>query len=99
MSKVKLIKQYFLRRPQGTGYHAKHVHKVPKGKVKEYQDQGYCRDTTPTLPAGLPGREAFMEAGLESIDGIKHLKDFQQVDGIGPSTAEDLEEWFSKDES
>lgn len=90
-----MVKQYFSERPPGSGYHANRVHQVPAEVAKQYQAKGYCRDATRTLPEDLPGREKFLEAGIESVDEIKALEDPTEVKGIGDATAQDLAKYLT----
>lgn len=91
----KLVKKYFTQKPPGTAYFKGRVHEVPEDMAKELDKQGYCRDATQTLPEDLPGRDAFLKAGIESVDEIKDLEDPTEINGIGDATAEELVEWFA----
>lgn len=95
----KLVKQYFTKRPPGTGYHANHVHLVDEKAAKEFQQQGFCRDAVRTIPEDLPGRKEFMAAGIETVEEIRALEDPTEVKGIGDTTAQELAEWFAEQES
>lgn len=46
------------------------------------------------IPPDLPGREHFLKAGFNSLQDMKALKSWEQVKGIGPKTAEELDEYF-----
>lgn len=77
------------------GYFAGNVHLVPEELAARLEKDGYCRDTTQTLPEELPGREAFIKAGIETLDEVKALEDPTEVTGIGDATAEELAEWIA----
>jgi predicted flap endonuclease-1-like 5' DNA nuclease len=94
--KGKLKKLYFEKAPPGTGYFANHVHLVPEKMAKEFVKGGYARQTTQTLPEDLPGREAFIAAGIETLDEIKELDDLTELKGIGEATAEEVIHWFKE---
>jgi hypothetical protein len=101
MSKEKdrnLVKKYFKKKPPKSGYFKGRVHLVPEDLAKELEKQGYCRDVTETLPNDLPGRDAFLEAGIETVEEIKELDDLTKVNGIGDATAEDIVEYFKENQ-
>lgn len=50
--------------------------------------------TRRALPADLPGRDHFVKAGFDSIQSLAVLEEWTQVKGVGPKTAEELDNYF-----
>ena len=60
---------------------------------------GYAEIVTQSadgLPEDLPGKEAFLEAGITTIDDVKAIGDFTQIKGIGEATAVRITEYLKK---
>ncbi|MAO66238.1 MAG: hypothetical protein CL666_14680 [Balneola sp.] len=93
---VKRTKLYFLKAPKGYGYHAGETEAVPEKLASEFVKAGVAREATKTLPEDLPGRDALMEHGCETVKDVKEIEDFTTVDNIGTATAKELEVYFKK---
>lgn len=46
------------------------------------------------LPGDMPARAKFMQAGFDSLQSLAVLEEWTEVPGIGPKTAEELDEYF-----
>ncbi|MAO66245.1 MAG: hypothetical protein CL666_14715 [Balneola sp.] len=46
------------------------------------------------LPGDLPGRKHFVDAGFDSVQSLGVLEEWTQVNGVGPKTAKELDEYF-----
>lgn len=42
------------------------------------------------LPADIPGREALIVAGFDSLDAVKECTELTEIKGIGKATAENI---------
>lgn len=42
------------------------------------------------LPADFPGYDAFLAAGIETLEAVLDFGDYTQIDGIGKKTAADV---------
>jgi len=42
----------------------------------------------------LPGRKHFVDAGFDSVQSLGVLEEWTQVNGVGPKTAKELDEYF-----
>lgn len=42
------------------------------------------------LPADMPGREALIIAGFDSLDAVKECTELTEIKGIGKATAENI---------
>lgn len=66
----------------------------------EFIAQGFAvkvDETTPSgLPADIPGLQALVAAGFNSIDEVKNCKDLKEINGIGDKTADAIDEYISK---
>lgn len=51
------------------------------------------------LPADLPGRRHFVDAGFSSLQDLAGLEEWTQVKGIGPKTAEELDIYFNSNKT
>ena len=89
-------KLHFKKTPPGTGYHAGMVVNVPEHVAKDMVGGGYAVPATPVLPNDLPGRDAFIAAGYETVEQIKSLEDPTKLTGIGKGTADQLAEYFKE---
>lgn len=73
-------------------------------RLVERGDATWPPDTAPpdaqpvaALPADIPGRAAFEDAGL-TLDEVAELEDPTEIEGIGPATAAKLRKWLSAGE-
>lgn len=89
-------KLYFIRSPKGYGYHAGHVHEVPEDQAKKFKKSGVARPATKTLPKDIPGRKALIDAGYETIQEVKEISDFSEINGIGTKTQQELAGYLAK---
>lgn len=62
-------------------------------EAKRIVDQGIGQAKM-ELPADLPARAKFLRAGFDSLQALSVLEEWSQVPGIGPKTAEELDEYF-----
>ena len=46
------------------------------------------------LPADMPGRDLFLKAGIDNLQHASGLKEWTDVKGIGPKTAQELDDYF-----
>ena len=90
-------KLHFKRTPPGTGYHAGQVVSVPADIADKMVAGGYAGEPTPVLPNDMPGRDALIAAGYESIDQVDAVKDLTKITGIGKATAEQLSEYLGRE--
>ena len=54
-------------------------------------DHGYPEIS---LPVDMPGREAFIKSGFDSIQKLKHVSSWTDIKGIGEKTANEIDNYF-----
>ena len=91
-----LTKLYFEKVPPGTSYHAGHVHGVLPELAHEYIKLGYAKPTTPVLPIDMPFRNQLIEAGIETMEDMNHLKSLTDIKGIGEKAAKEIIAFMKK---
>lgn len=97
--------------PEGTHFRKGAYSWVDVEDAEEYMEKGYAKEYDPQtketneleyadlsdIPDELPGREHFIEAGLEFDDVMELYRngDLQEVDQIGPSTETRIKNYFN----
>lgn len=56
--------------------------------------ESQCGQVKLPIPDDLPGRKHFIDAGFDSLQSLGILEDWTQVNGVGPKTAEELDNYF-----
>ncbi len=82
----------------------KHVKKgnwfwLNESEFNKLEKEGYVEEyhTGTPLPQDFPGRLAFVNANISTIEEVQKLAgNWQSVNGIGPETEKDLEVFFAK---
>lgn len=84
----------YIRKPKkGLAYFPGNVVEMEKSKAKELYEDGTGRPATEVLPDDVPGRAKLLRRGIETLDDVKDLDNFQ---GLGLSVTEqnDLSKYF-----
>ena len=87
----------FIKSPVGLfhlAYFAGDVVELPTNQADVLIEAGYAKEYAPALnptvdlPGDLPGRDAFLAAGIKTMEEVRLIKDHTEIKGIGKKTAE-----------
>jgi hypothetical protein len=83
----KLISIYIIKAHPLYSYFTAQTYDVPADQARELILSGNAREATLVLPLDLPGREAILSAGIETLTQLAEIGDFTKIKGIGRKTA------------
>ena len=97
------MKIKWLKPHPGFSYFVNDICEMPEKRAKKLVKSGHVetyKEPKPEIPAidlpdDIPGRDALIAHGIETLAEAQKIKDFTEINGIGKSLNNQLQEYFA----